>query len=650
MNIDTLCLGCMENDSGEPICPKCGSPFAIIPANPLQLPPRTMLRGQYLIGRVLGDGASGIVYLAWDTALQARVAIKEFLPKGVAERAPGQTQVQAFSPAAQLDYDFGLASFLEQARALKKFSSQPNIVPLDTVFRENGTAYLVMEYLDGMTLEEFLRRRDRTISFESALRILLPVMDALNVVHAESILHGDISPASVFLCKTGKVKLTGFGFSKKRQNQRAMPLKEGYAPEELYRPSGVPGPASDVYGTAATLYRAITGKVPASALDRLAEDQLESPSTLGVAIPASAESVLLQALSPRAAGRFQSMSDFKSVLTGSGFTTVANDARIPPPQPLPPPPPRRLSSVGVFPLWSSLTARLRAPKRVAPMLLLALLALASATAALHYGIAKLAHQPEPVLAEQQGASQTDAQRQKQIEPSQPEQSPADQTSSEEPAPDQPQVPVPVRAVIPVPVVASVPLPEVATVVPAPPVVATVPTIPLLVRGYDSMLAEAEAMIQNSQYSEAAALLTRAVQSNPARWQAYNSLAKVELYFLNKPTEAFGHYRAALARGGFASFYVQHDHGSEQFSTTCSGWLSVSRGKASFKADDTVHTFGSAPVKEAKKNRLIGRIFSAQGKTMHAFHIRLMNHQNFNFAPTSDTPNPEADFIVGIAGI
>jgi serine/threonine protein kinase len=213
-----------------------------------------------------------------------------------------QTQLQAFSPAAKPDYDFILASFLEQARSLKKFSSQPNIVPLDTVFRENGTAYLVMEYLDGMTLEEFLRRRDRSISFESALRILLPVMDALNIVHTENILHGDISPASVFLCKTGKVKLTGFGFSKKRQNQRAMPLKEGYAPEELYRPSGVPGPASDVYGAAATIYRAITGKVPVSALDRLAEDQLEIPSTLGVAIPASAEGVLLQALSPRAAG------------------------------------------------------------------------------------------------------------------------------------------------------------------------------------------------------------------------------------------------------------------------------------------------------------------------------------------------------------
>jgi len=634
----------MESDSGEPVCPKCGSPFAITTANPLQLPARTMLRGQYLIGRVLGDDASGIAYLAWDTGLETKVVVKEYRPTGVSEQE----------------------RFLEEVRMLKKFSSHPNIVPVETVFRENGSAYLVMEYLDGMSLEEFLLRRDQTIAFESALRILLPVMDALSVVHAENILHGDISPKSIFLCKTGKVKLIGFGFNKKRQNQLAM-LKEGYAPEELYRPSGVPAPASDEYSTAATLYRAITGKVPASALDRLADDQLESPSKLGVTIPATAETALMKALSPRAAGRFQSMLEFKSALSGSvcapavtsaiPASAIPNDTRIPPPPPLPPPPPPKVPGAGVFPLWSLMTTRLRASKRLVPVLLLALVALASATAALHYGIGKLAHKPgiSAQLAGQQGAAQTDEERQKQLEqqqaqqPSQPDQQAQDdqQPSAEEPAPDQTQAPAPVRVVTPAPVAATVPLPEVAAVVPAPPVVATVPTVPLVVPGYDSMVAQAEGIIQNSQYTEAAALLTRAIQSNPARWQAYNSLAKVELYFLNEPNEAFGHYRAALARGGHASFYVQHDHGSEQFSATCSGWLSVSRGKASFKADDTVHTFASVPVKEAKTNRLIGRIFSSQGKSMHAFHIRLMNHQNFNFAPTSNTPKPEADFIVSI---
>ena len=137
---------------------------------------------------------------------------------------------------------------------------------------------------------------------------------------------------------------------------------------------------------------------------------------------------------------------------------------------------------------------------------------------------------------------------------------------------------------------------------------------------------------------------------PARWQAYDALAKVELYNLNEPNEAFAHYRAALAHGGHATFYVEHDHGSEEFSVTCSGWLSVSKGTVSFKADDAVHTFPSAKIKEAKRNKVFGRILSASGKSMHAFHIRLASHQNFNFAPTSSAPKAEADFIVSVAGV
>jgi hypothetical protein len=166
-----------------------------------------------------------------------------------------------------------------------------------------------------------------------------------------------------------------------------------------------------------------------------------------------------------------------------------------------------------------------------------------------------------------------------------------------------------------------------------------------------MLAQADGMVVNTQYTDAAALLAQAIQMYPARWQAYDALAKVELYNLNEPNEAFAHYRAALAHGGHATFYVQHDHGSEEFRVTCSGWLSVSKGMASFKADDAAHTFPTTRIKETKRNKVFGRILSASGKSMHAFHIRLAtSHQNFNFAPTSSAPKAEADFIVSVAGV
>src|SRR5271155_1003669 len=121
MNWKTLCMNCMQNDTGEAICPKCGSPFDLPPKNTLQLKPRTMLHDQYLIGRALGHGGFGITYLAWDIGLQARLAVKEYMPSGVAGRSTPSTLVHAFSERMKDEYEWGLERFLEEARVLKKF-------------------------------------------------------------------------------------------------------------------------------------------------------------------------------------------------------------------------------------------------------------------------------------------------------------------------------------------------------------------------------------------------------------------------------------------------------------------------------------------------------------------------------------------------
>ena len=198
MNIATLCVNCMEDDSGSPVCPKCGAQFQAPHTNLLLLPPRTLLHQQYVIGRALGHGGFGVTYLSWDTGLQIRLAIKEYMPSGVAGRSTPNT-VHAASERMKDEYDWGLERFLEEARVLKKFSTHPNIVSVDTIFRDNGTAYMVMEYLEGMTFEEFLGRRGGKITFETALRIMVPVMDTLASVHAEGILHRDISPDNIHL-------------------------------------------------------------------------------------------------------------------------------------------------------------------------------------------------------------------------------------------------------------------------------------------------------------------------------------------------------------------------------------------------------------------------------------------------------------------
>src|ERR1700722_7000481 len=355
MNTQTLCVECMENDSGLPEGPTCGRPFDLPPRSPLQLKPRTLLHEQYLIGRALGDGGFGITYLSWDLGLESRLAIKEHMPKGVAGRSGGESKVVPHTEQTKQEFEWGLDRFLEEARTLKKFSNHPGIVAVDTVFKDNGTAYLVMEFLDGVTFEEFLARRGGHITFETAMRVVLPSMDALAAVHAEGILHRDISPDNIYLTRSGKVKLIDFGAARNALGQKSrnlsIILKEGYAPEEQYRASGIQGPWTDVYAMAATLYHAITGRIPQPALDRQAGDKLQWPSQLQVQIDPRAEAALMKALSIKAGDRFPSMEDFKDALTGgaTSFAPAAMPAAVPVPAavampaasyaPPPPPPP-----------------------------------------------------------------------------------------------------------------------------------------------------------------------------------------------------------------------------------------------------------------------------------------------------------------------
>ena len=207
MNTQTLCVGCMENDSGLPECPTCGRPFDLPPRSPLQLKPRTLLREQYLIGRALGDGGFGITYLSWDLGLESRLAIKEYMPNGVAGRSGGESKVVPYTEQTKQEFEWGLDRFLEEARVLKKFANHPGIVSVDTVFKDNGTAYLVMEFLDGVTFEEFLARRGGRITLETAMRVVLPAMDALAAVawRRKGFCEvASISPDNIYLTRAGK--------------------------------------------------------------------------------------------------------------------------------------------------------------------------------------------------------------------------------------------------------------------------------------------------------------------------------------------------------------------------------------------------------------------------------------------------------------
>jgi serine/threonine protein kinase len=327
--IGNLCLGCMSDKGSRGICPNCGWKEGQSGVSPQHLTPGTVLDGKYLVGRALGQGGFGITYLAWDLSLNCKLAVKEYFPRDLCTRGKDEHTVQPLSERTKDSFAFGLGKFVEEGQALVRFRDRPGITSVLGYFRENRTAYLVMPYLEGQTFKDYLEEHGGKIPFQEAFSILSKVMDALREVHSKGMLHRDISPDNIYICETGQVKLLDFGAARyaigEATEDLSVVVRRGYAPQEQFRRRGRQGSWTDVYALGATFYRAITGRVPSDAQDRLDHDDLIPPSRLGVAIPAKSETALLKALAVRAEKRYQSIAEFQNAIT-------------PPPPPRPPSP------------------------------------------------------------------------------------------------------------------------------------------------------------------------------------------------------------------------------------------------------------------------------------------------------------------------
>ncbi|MDO4987631.1 MAG: serine/threonine-protein kinase [Synergistes sp.] len=321
-----FCHACFAQISGRNPCPVCGYDAEKPQGEDFnKLSIGTILNGRYLIGRTLGQGGFGITYLALDMKLGTKTAIKEYYPSGLAVRNTGDKTVMVASEDSKHDYMEGLTKFLDEARILGRFDQNPNIVSVKDFFEYNRTAYMVMSYLEGGTMLQYLKAHNGKISFEEATRLLFPIMDALDIVHGANLIHRDISPDNVFITNDGQVRLLDFGAAKNalalaNQKSHSVVLKKGYSPAEQYQTRGQLGPWSDVYSMGATLYRSITGELPPDAVDRLGdEDPIELPSAKGAVLPDYAERAIMRALSLSASQRFQSMGDFKNALSSADF-------------------------------------------------------------------------------------------------------------------------------------------------------------------------------------------------------------------------------------------------------------------------------------------------------------------------------------------
>ena len=313
------CMGCMSTyEAIDEMCPFCGYIEGTPAKEAYHIKPGSLLHDRYTVGRAIGFGGFGITYIAWDNKLMQKVAIKEYMPSEYATRVPGNLTVTIYDGERYTEFMTGLQKFLDEAQRLAKFQNVPGIVRILDSFSENLTAYIVMEYLDGMTLKQYLAEHGGKLPYEEAVEFILPVLAALQAVHKEGIIHRDISPDNIFITEDGEVKLLDFGAARYASTgyskSLSVILKPGYAPAEQYLSHGEQGPWSDVYATAATLYRMITGVVPEEALERKEKDTLKPPSALGAKLPKNAEKAILNALNVRVENRTASAEEFEAQL------------------------------------------------------------------------------------------------------------------------------------------------------------------------------------------------------------------------------------------------------------------------------------------------------------------------------------------------
>ena len=290
------CPNCMQIVEGN-YCSFCGGDLHI-KAAPTQLPIGTILEAginRYQIGTALGQGGFGITYIAMDLRSHKRVAVKEYFPGRCGQRADDEINVVPKQGCEDM-FQGGRRSFLKEAQMLASLEKMPGIVEIYNYFETNGTAYLVMEYLNGKTLKKMVSAQEKIPAAEF-LPKLPPLINSLAKIHAQNVIHRDISPDNIMWMPDGSLKLLDFGCARSMEDGRAMTVmyKPGFAPVEQYLSKGQ-GTWTDVYALCATIYYCVTGKMPQASVDRLDNDHLLPPSALGVQIPAELESALMWGL------------------------------------------------------------------------------------------------------------------------------------------------------------------------------------------------------------------------------------------------------------------------------------------------------------------------------------------------------------------
>lgn len=313
LNTDRLCPGCMNDNGGEKICSICG--YDMSSQNDKDcLPVRFLLSERYIIGKAIVRNTEGIIYIAWDNASDTAVHIKEYYPAGISVRNPDKT-VSVIS-GNEFIFNEGLIDFMEINKKLIA-TELPSVIPVLTVFEENGTVYAITPVISGITLQSFLDRNGGLLRWEQARPLFLPFIDTVKGLHEIGIIHGGISPETIIVGRDGKLRITGICIPRLRKVSPDSPteLYSGYAAAEQYGKIDTEiGEYTDVYNLSATLFRVLIGTVPPSAEIRLQNDNLSIPSKFADELPRQVLVAIANGMQVKPENRTKNIDIFKNEL------------------------------------------------------------------------------------------------------------------------------------------------------------------------------------------------------------------------------------------------------------------------------------------------------------------------------------------------
>lgn len=320
------CMGCMHKLDWDGRCHYCGFDERNYKKDQ-QLGLHTRLKnGEYMIGRQLGQGGFGITYIGMDMTLLQTVAIKEYFPFG-AVRRNDRNEIELYDEKYRKDYEKGLESFLCEGRILARFSNLTAVVGVKNFFHENNTAYLVMDYVEGLSVREYVKNYG-VLSPDRTLFLVQQVIADMQMIHHKQVLHRDVSADNLIITHNGSLKLIDFGATRqeftKNQYTGTILCKQGYSAIEQYSTGRNQGPWTDIYGLCASIYFMLTGVVPDSAPDRIQNDCVRSLVQMDeIAMPKVQKEAIMKGLAVEVEHRYHTMAELYAALYGEKLEDIS---------------------------------------------------------------------------------------------------------------------------------------------------------------------------------------------------------------------------------------------------------------------------------------------------------------------------------------